>query len=99
MYMIIFTIPAWIVTAHHYNLITGIREVVAKVFMDLWFTEKAEETPDGLIKRVVSITEAVSNSPDQNCDWFKLLLNQYLKPGDEVRRRMLGSGRNLIRVM
>lgn len=52
--------------------------------MDLWFTEGKEETPDGLIKRVVSITEAVSESPDQNCEWFKLLLNQYLKPGDEV---------------
>ena len=26
----------------------------------------------------------MSESPDQNCDWFKLLLNQYLKPGDEV---------------
>ena len=58
--------------------------MVAKVFLDLWFTEQSEETPDGLIKRVVSITEAVAESPDQNCDWFKLLLNQYLKPGDEV---------------
>ena len=54
------------------------------MFLDLWFTEGKDETPDGLIKRVVSITEAVSESPDQNCDWFKLLLNQYLKPGDEV---------------
>ena len=31
-----------------------------------------------------SVTEAVAASPDQNCDWFKLLLNQYIKPGDEV---------------
>jgi len=61
----------------------GIRELIAKVFMDLWFSEGKDETPDGLIKRVVSITEAVAESPDQNCDWFKLLLNQYLKPGDE----------------
>ena len=52
--------------------------------MDLWFTEPKEETADCLIKRVVSVTETVAASPDQNCEWFTLLLNQYLKPGDEV---------------
>ena len=31
----------------------GIRELVAKVFMDLWFSDNKGETKDGLIKRVV----------------------------------------------
>ncbi|XP_032230599.2 nipped-B-like protein B isoform X2 [Nematostella vectensis] len=60
----------------------GIKELVTKVFHQMWFTP--EKTADeAYLKRVVQMTEVVS-ACGENTDWFEQLLENLLKSDEDA---------------